>query len=79
MRRCTVSTTGTDGQRHSIETDALSLFDAAFNARQQWARLSWFDLQAVFEICAENDRWRVRQDRIRRWAYGSSRRRRRQY
>jgi hypothetical protein len=79
MRRCTVSMTGTDGQRHSNETDALSLFDAAFNAQQQWAKFSWFDPQAVIEIRAGKDVWRVRQDRIRVWAYGSSRRRRRQY
>ena len=78
MRRCTVSMTGTDGRRHSIETDALSLFDAAYNAQQEWAKLSWFDPQAVIEVRAGSDCWRVRQDRIRRWAYGSSRRRRRE-
>ena len=54
MRRCTVFMTGTDGQRHSIETDALSLFDAAYNAQQQWARLSWFDPQALIEVRAGN-------------------------
>jgi hypothetical protein len=76
MRRCIVSMTGTDGRRHSIETDALSLFDAAFIAQQQWAKFSWFDRNALIEVRAGNDCWRVRQDRIRRWAYGSSRRRR---
>jgi hypothetical protein len=50
MRRCTVSMTGTDGRRHSIETDALSLFDAAYNAQQQWAKLSWFDRNALVEV-----------------------------
>jgi hypothetical protein len=34
MRRCIVCMTGTDGRRHSVETDALSLFDAACNAQQ---------------------------------------------
>jgi hypothetical protein len=70
---------GTDGRRHSIETDALSLFDAAYNAQQQWAKLSWFDRNTLIEVRAGNDCWRVRQDRIRFWAYGSSRRRRREY
>jgi hypothetical protein len=62
MRRRIVSMTGTNGCRHSVETDALSLFDAAFNAQQQWARFSWFGRNALIEVRPGNDCWRVRQD-----------------
>jgi hypothetical protein len=79
MRRCIVSVSGTDGARHTVETDAMSLFDAAYKAREQWALLSWFDPRAFIEVRADNDRWHVRPDRLRVWANGSSRKRRREF
>ena len=78
MRRCVVSIDGTDGQRYSMETDAISLFDAAYKARQQWAVLWWFNPFAVIEVRSGKDCWRVKQDRLRVWATGSSRERRRE-
>jgi len=70
---------GTDGQLHSIETDAISLFDAAYKARQQWAVCSWFRADALIDVRTGKETWRVRQDRLRVWATGSSRKRRREY
>jgi hypothetical protein len=42
MRRCTVSVVGKDGERHSLEADANSLFDAAYKAVEQWGMLGGF-------------------------------------
>jgi hypothetical protein len=76
MRHCVVSIAGKEGERHTVETDAISLFDAAYKAQQQWALLSWFAPTPVIEVRAGNHRWFVRQERIRKWATGSYRRRR---
>jgi hypothetical protein len=76
MRHCIVSMTGKDGERHTVETDAISLFDAAYKAQQQWARLWWFQPTVLIEVRSGNDRWLVRQERVRKWATGSYRRRR---
>jgi hypothetical protein len=79
VRRCLVSITGKDGERHSIEADAISLFDAAYKAKQQWTMFWWFPLDAVIEVRSGSDCWRVRQDRLRVWASGNARRRRREF
>jgi hypothetical protein len=72
MRRCRVSMMGKDHQRHTTEIDALSLFDAAYQAHQEWAKFWWFDPDIVIEVRSGNNYWCVRQDRLRVWAYGSS-------
>jgi hypothetical protein len=36
-----------DGQRHTSETDANSLFDAAYKAQQQWVLDPWFSSDAL--------------------------------
>jgi hypothetical protein len=55
---------GKDGEVHTAEIlDAVSLFDAASKAIQQWARLWWFSGDALIEIECVPDRWRVSQDR----------------
>ena len=41
MRPCVVSIFGQDGQRHSLETKADSLFAAAYAGLEQWAKLWW--------------------------------------
>jgi hypothetical protein len=65
-----------DGELHSFETDAISLFDAAYRARQQWALFWWFPPDSVIEVHSGSDCWHVRQDRLRVWASGSTRKRR---
>jgi hypothetical protein len=77
MRRCTVSIIGKDGDTHSFETDANSLFDAAYKAIESWGMLGWFPLNADIEVRSGNQCWRVKQGRVRVWATGSTRRRRR--
>jgi hypothetical protein len=67
MRHCTVSTTSQDGQVHSIETDAASLFEAAHDAVHQWAPLWWFSGDCVIEVRAGDQRWRVRARRVSEW------------
>ena len=79
VRRCLVSVIGKDGERHSIDTDGISLFDAAYKAKQQWAMFWWFPPDAVIEVRSGNDCWQVGQDRLRVWATGNMRRRRREF
>jgi hypothetical protein len=79
VRRCLVSVVGKDGERYDIEVEAISLFDAAYKAREQWATYWWFRPDAVIEVRSGNDCWHVRQDRLRVWATGSMRRRRREF
>jgi hypothetical protein len=68
-----------DGERHTVETDAISLFDAAWQARQQWALLWWFRADALIEVQAGDECWQVRQNRLQVWATGSTRKRRREF
>ncbi len=79
MRRCVVSTIGQDQQTYSVEVEAHSLFDAAWQAHQKWALLSWFSPRTLIEVRAGPERWHVRPDRLRLWATGSTRKRRREY
>lgn len=79
VRHCVVSITGKDSQRYSVKVDAISLFDAAYKARQQWAVLWWFLPDALIEVRSDDGSWNVRQDRLRVWATGSTRRRRREF
>jgi hypothetical protein len=79
MRRCVVSITGTDGERRSVEVEAMSLFDAAYTARQQWALMSWFNPRELIEVRTGDGCWHVRPDRLRLWATGSARKRRREF
>jgi hypothetical protein len=79
VRLCLVSVIGKDGERRNIETEAISLFDAAYKAKQQWATFWWFWPDALIEVRSGNECWRVRQDRLRLWATGSMRKRRREF
>ena len=47
MKLCTVSMIGKDGEPHLVEVEASSLFDAAGQAVQQWARMWWFQPDAL--------------------------------
>jgi hypothetical protein len=70
--------TGKDGQRRTVETNAISLFDAAWKAQQQWALFWWFRNDVPIEVRSGTDSWCVTQDRLRLWAAGPTRRRRRE-
>jgi hypothetical protein len=56
---------GKDGQLHTLECEADSLFNAADHAIDQWNRLWWFTSDAVLEIKAGGEQWRVSQARVR--------------
>lgn len=50
MKQCAVSVPArTDGQMHSVDVKAASLFDAVKQANQQWALCWWYD-EAVAEV-----------------------------
>ena len=59
-----------DGQTHTVELAASSLFDAAAQAMQGWARLWWWDPGLVLEVKCGNLRWRVAAGRVRAWQTG---------
>ena len=67
MTDCTVSVVGGDGQTHTVEVQASSLFDAVDQAAQQWARLWWYRGEAVVEVRAGERCWQVRLERVRVW------------
>jgi hypothetical protein len=56
---------GKDGQLHSLECEAESLFSAADQAITEWNRRWWFTSDAVLEIRAGDEKWRVNQERVR--------------
>lgn len=43
------------------------MFDAAAQATQRWAMLSWYEPDAVLEVRAGEEIWRVRAERVREW------------
>lgn len=66
-RHCTVSIKGEDDQLHSVETDAESLFEAAYAGVQQWAKLWWYAADSVIEVRSGDQLWRVRAGRVSAW------------
>ena len=54
MKRCTVSVIDGDGEPHQAAVNATSVFDAVYQAIEQWSRLWWFDAGAVAE-CASHE------------------------
>jgi hypothetical protein len=64
---CYVSMIRRDKLTHGITIEASSLFDAANQAIQAWARFWWFDPQAHLVIEASGKVWRVSQARVREW------------
>jgi hypothetical protein len=67
MKRCTVSIVDASGQAHTVEVEASSVFDAAAQATHGWAKLWWYAPDAVIEVCAGEEVWRVRAERVRQW------------
>jgi hypothetical protein len=68
MRRCIVSMTGRDSQEHQLETDATSLFDAAYAGIDKWCRLWWYDPDCVITVrAAGEEEWRVVASRVSVW------------
>ena len=66
MKSCTVSMIGKDGETHLVEVEASSLFDAAGQAVQRWARFWWFQPDALIDVRIGGKRWLVRQEQLRR-------------
>jgi hypothetical protein len=65
MRRVSVSIFGKDMIHHSFETDAESLFQAADHAIQDMCRFWWYNPEALLEVRARADRWKVSQSKVR--------------
>jgi hypothetical protein len=58
---------GKDGETHSTEVDATSLFDAADTVIRDWNRLWWWSTSSAIQIESGDDRWRVSQASMRKW------------
>jgi hypothetical protein len=71
MKNCTVSILGKDGETHTLNTTAASLFDAAQQAERESSRLWWWDGKAVAEVRSGNQVWRVSVERVRKWPAGT--------
>ena len=67
MQHCVVSVAGGDGQVHTVEVNASSLFGAVDQAAAQWARLWWYAGTEVVDVKAGERTWRVRLHRVREW------------
>jgi hypothetical protein len=62
-----VSVFGKDGETHTKEVDATSLFDAADTVIRDWNRLWWWPSGASIQIECGPDHWQVSQDSVRKW------------
>lgn len=71
VRCCLVQMVGRDHEKHSLTTEASSLFDAAQQGINAWVRLWWFDPDAVITVQSNDDRWSVTQRALRKWRTGS--------
>ena len=58
---------GKDGQLHSIETDADSLFAAAYAGLRSWSLLWWYDSDAVIEVRSADGAWKVKAAKVSAW------------
>ncbi|HKD07528.1 MAG TPA: hypothetical protein VKB79_16620 [Bryobacteraceae bacterium] len=59
MLLCSVSIKGLDGWIHSLETEAGSLAEAAYAGVREWSRLWWYNPDAVIEVRAGDECWRI--------------------
>jgi hypothetical protein len=64
MKRCIVSMRGKDGQVHTFETDADSLFQAATAGIECWAQFWWFDPDTEIEVKVSGISYYVSQDQL---------------
>jgi hypothetical protein len=65
MRRVSVSIHGKDHETHTVEVYAASLFDAAHQAMQQQCIYWWWNPEALIEVRAEGESWKVSQKRVK--------------
>jgi hypothetical protein len=59
MRDCTVSVTDPDGEIHTVTVTASTLYDAAAQAMEAWARMSWWDPGLTLDVKCGDLRWKV--------------------
>lgn len=62
-----MSVLGKDGETHTKEVDATSLFDAADMVIQDWNRLWWWASSSPIQIESGPDRRKVNQATVRKW------------
>jgi len=65
MRRVSVSIHGKDHETHVVEVYAESLFHAAHQAMQQQCVFWWWSPDALIEVRAGAESWKVSQSRVR--------------
>ena len=65
MRRVTVIIFGQDNERHEMQVDATSLFDAVEQAMKQVSRLWWYDPRRIVEVRSGAEKWWVDPEKLR--------------
>ena len=58
---------GRDNQWHSLETEATSLFTAAYAGISEWNRFEWYRPDEMIEVRSGEQRWYVRARRVSAW------------
>jgi hypothetical protein len=67
MPRCTVEVVGKDGTRSSKQVEASSVFEAAGEAIQEWAKLWWWEPDNPIAVRMGDREWRVMSHRVASW------------
>ena len=75
MKDCAVSIVDPGGKVHTLEVEASSAFDAVDQAVQSWAKLWWYEPDAVIEVRAGDQCWKIRAGRVREWKAARARQR----
>ena len=57
---------GKDGI-HITCVNATSVFDAAYQAIQEWSKLWWWMNEATLTVEADGNTWTVTSDRVMQW------------
>jgi hypothetical protein len=58
---------GQDREVHTFETEASSLFDAAYQGIRRWWQLWWFLSEAPITVRVGEQRWLVNQALVQEW------------
>ena len=67
MPLCQVEVTGKDGRVEHLEVEAVSLFDAGYQAVERFARFWWWDHSKPITVRFDGAEWHVLPHRLSEW------------
>jgi hypothetical protein len=66
LKDCTVSVKSpADGQTHTLELTALTVFNAAAQAIEAWSQLSWWEPDLTLDVKCGDRQWNVGVGQVR--------------